>query len=142
MTFVKEIFDTNNLSSLEIEISASKISAGFPSPADDFIERKLDLNDYLINHPASSFLVRVGGDSMINAGILENDILIVDKSLQAIHSKIVIAIIDNDLTVKRLYKKNGKIMLIPENENYLPITFENEQQLQIWGVVTGMVRKF
>ncbi len=123
----------------KLPIYGAKIAAGFPSPADDYIEGSLDLNEHLIQHPAATFFVRVSGLSMIDAGMYPDDILIVDKSIEPIHGKIVIAAIDGELTVKRLYKKNGIIRLMPENENFTPIDLESETDLIIWGVVTNVI---
>lgn len=125
----------------KLPIFATKISAGFPSPADDYMEGKLDLNKYLIKHPAASFFIRVIGDSMINAGIFDGDLLIVDRSLEALSGKIVIAVIDGDLTVKRLLKKQHKIYLAAENPNYSNIEIRDESSLHIWGVVTNVIHK-
>lgn len=118
----------------------NKISAGFPSPADDYIEQRLDLNLHLIKHPAATFFLRVSGDSMINAGIYSGDLLIVDKSLEPIDGKIIIAALDGELTVKRLYKKNQQIKLIAENPLYPAIEIR-EQDLIIWGVVTFVIHE-
>jgi len=117
-----------------------RVSAGFPSPADDYIETYLDLNTHLVKHPAATFFLTASGDSMINAGISSGDILVVDRSLDAVHGKIIIAAVDGELTVKRLYKQNGKIQLIPENPKYLPIEVGEGQDLVIWGVVTYILR--
>lgn len=125
----------------EIPFYSNKVPAGFPSPADDYIDAKIDLNAFIIKHPASTFLVRASGDSMKNAGIHSNDVLIVDKSIEPVHGKIVIAAINGELTVKRLYCKNKKIMLMAENENYKPIDITHEQDLVIWGVVTYVLHE-
>ena len=125
----------------KLPIFAAKISAGFPSPADDYMEGKLDLNKYLIKHPAASFFIRVIGNSMINAGIFDGDLLIVDRSLEALSGKIVIAVIDGDLTVKRLLKKQDKIYLAAENPNYSDIEIKDESSLHIWGVATNVIHK-
>lgn len=118
----------------------SKVSAGFPSPAEDELAEQLDLNNYLIKHPAATFLVRANGDSMINAGIHENDILIVDRSITPSNGKIVIVAIDGQLTVKRLQKnKNGRITLLAENPHYPPIEIQDGNELHIWGVVTNII---
>jgi DNA polymerase V len=117
------------------------VAAGFPSPADDYLERDLDLNGYFIQHQSATFYVRVTGDSMEKAGILDNDILVVDKSLEPRDGAIVIAVIDGELTVKRLRRRNSVVQLVPENPNYQPITVLPEQELLIWGVVTGVARK-
>lgn len=119
---------------------ASQVMAGFPSPAEDFLECGLDLNDYLIKHPAATFFVRVEGDSMVGAGIHTGDILIVDRSLEPRHNSVVIAVIDGDFTVKKLKKEKGKIFLMPENENYSPIEL-SDQELIIWGVVTNVIHE-
>jgi DNA polymerase V len=118
-----------------------RISAGFPSPADDYIETALDLNTYLIRNPAATFMVKVGGDSMTGAGINDGDVLIVDRSGQPAHGKIVVAVLDGELTVKRLVMKDGRTMLAPENPRYQPIVVADEQELHVWGVVSGVVRK-
>jgi DNA polymerase V len=118
-----------------------RISAGFPSPADDYIETALDLNTYLIRNPAATFMVRVSGDSMIGAGINDGDVLVVDRSEQPAHGKIVVAVLDGELTVKRLVMKGGQTLLAPENSRYQPITVAEGQDLHVWGVVLGVVRK-
>jgi DNA polymerase V len=122
-----------------LPLFGSKVQAGFPSPADDFQEGTLDLNEYLIKHPASTFFVRVAGDSMINAGIHPNDILIVDKSMTVSSGKIVIAVVNGEFTVKRYVKKQGKIFLEPENANFKSLEITTESEAQIWGVVTNVI---
>lgn len=118
----------------------TKISAGFPSPAEDELAEKLDLNDYLIKHPAATFLVRANGHSMINAGIHENDILVVDRSLTPVDGKIVIAAVDGQLTVKRLQKKSdGKVILAAENPDFQSIELREGNEIYIWGVVTNVI---
>ena len=129
---------TNKLS-IKLPLYSYKISAGFPSPADDHLEKTLDLNSYLIKHPAATFFVRVDGDSMINAGIHDNDILIVDRSLKPSHGKIVIAVVDGQMTVKRLYKQSGKLILMPENKNFKPIEVTENMSIEIWGVVVTAI---
>lgn len=117
----------------------STVAAGFPSPADDDIEAKLDLNELLIKHPAATFFLRVSGSSMIHAGIHDNDILIVDRSVPPAHGKIVIAVVNGELTVKRLSIKNNNIQLVAENPEYTPIQINEGTDLQIWGVVTNVI---
>jgi DNA polymerase V len=120
---------------------ATGVSAGFPSPADDFMEKQLDLNDHLIHNKQATFYVRVAGDSMINAGISEGDLLIVDKSLTAKNNSIVIAIVNSEFTVKRLkILKDGSKLLVPENTKYKPIEFADGEEVSIWGVVTSVIR--
>lgn len=125
----------------ECPLYSSKVSAGFPSPADDYIENKLDLNTHLIKHPSATFFLKVSGDSMKNAGIQSGDILIVDKSLEPTHGKIVIAALDGELTVKRLSLGKGRMKLVPENENYPEIDITESQELVIWGVVTHVIHQ-
>lgn len=120
----------------------SKVQAGFPSPGDDYIEGHLDLNQQLVPHPAATFLVRATGDSMTDAGIHSGDLLIVDKSLQAQHGKIVIAALNGELTVKRLSKVGGRVQLLPENPKYKPIDISEEQDFVIWGVVIHVIHSF
>jgi len=123
----------------ELPLFGTKVSAGFPSPSDDYMERKLDLNEYLIKHPAATFFVRATGNSMIGAGIHPDDILVVDRSLEAKHGKIVIVAINGELTVKRLSKLDGKVSLMPENAEYPPIDLNENQDIHIWGVVTNVI---
>lgn len=117
----------------------SHVKAGFPSPADDYVDLKLDLNTHLIKHPAATFFVIASGESMTGAGIQSGDMLIVDRSLEATDGKIVIAAIDGELTVKRLSKKANQLALLPENNAYPPIIISEEHHLVIWGVVTHVI---
>lgn len=117
------------------------IPAGFPSPAQDYIEASLDLNEYLIKHPSSTFFIRVDGLSMINAGIYPDDILIVDRSLEALNNRIVVAIVDGELTLKRLKIISDIYWLVPENEEFEAIRISEETDLYIWGVVTYVIHK-
>jgi DNA polymerase V len=117
------------------------VAAGFPSPGEDYVEKNLDLNEYLINRPAATFFVRVIGDSMVGAGIHDNDLLVVDKSLEARDGSIVIAIVAGEFTVKRLKIKAGNISLLPENPAYDAIKILPEMEFEIWGVVSSVIRK-
>ena len=118
---------------------ASSVKAGFPSPAEDYAEQHLDLNTHLIQHPAATFFLRVSGDSMINAGIFNGDLLVVDRSLEPTHGKIVIAAVNGELTVKRLKKAGKKVFLVAENKQYPPIELTDSDQIQLWGVVTHTI---
>jgi len=121
----------------------SKVSAGFPSPADDYLEKILSIDKLLIKNQASTFLIRVGGDSMINIGIYEGDILIIDRSLDAKNKDIVIASIFDELTVKRLiFDIQGNPQLKAENPLYSNIEIKNKEDLIIWGVVTSVIHQF
>ena len=118
------------------------VQAGFPSPAEHYIEKMLDLNDYLSTCPEATYYVRVTGDSMIGAGIGPGDVLCVDRSIDFFDGAIVIASVDGEFTVKYLRKNGGQIYLQPANPDFKPIFFGGEQDVRCWGVVTGLVRKF
>ena len=126
---------------LRLPFFGSKVSAGFVSPADDHLEAELDLNEFLIKHPAATFYVRAKGDSMQEAGIFDNDILIVDRSLTPQNNDVVIAAVAGELTVKRLVVKLGKPWLYPANPNYKPIPIKEGSELYIWGVVIHTIHK-
>ncbi len=117
----------------------SRVSAGFPSPAADYEETKLDLNKFLVRNPAATFFVKVTGDSMIGAGIHHGDLLVVDRSLEPADKNIVIAVLNGDLTVKRIRIKKGKIILQPENENYSSQEITDCVNFEVWGVVTNVI---
>jgi len=117
------------------------VSAGFPSPADDYVEEKLNRDRYLIKNPAATFFVRVAGTSMTGAGIYPNDILIVDRSLEPKNKDVVIALLNGELTVKRFIKTHNKLFLKPENPEYKPIEILEEEGLVVWGVVTNVIHK-
>jgi len=119
----------------KIPLLTDSVSAGFPSPADDYTEENIDLNEHLISNPFSTFFLRVKGDSMINAGIQDKDLIIVDKSLIAKPGNIIIAMIDGEFTIKRLSIKNDELYLKAENNNYPDFRFKNHIDVQIWGVV-------
>ena len=127
---------------LKIPLLSDSISAGFPSPADDYTEENIDLNEHLISNPFSTFFLRVKGDSMINAGIKDKDLIIVDKSLIAKPGNIIIAMIDGEFTIKRLSIKNNELYLKAENPNYPDFRFKNHIDIQIWGVVIYSIHSF
>jgi DNA polymerase V len=121
----------------------SRISAGFPSPADDYIENNLSLSELLIKNHLSTFLMKTSGDSMIDVGINDGDILVVDRSIEAKNRDIVIAILEGNLTVKRLlFKTNGLVALKSENIAYKDIQIPELADLEIWGVVTSVIHQF
>jgi DNA polymerase V len=117
------------------------LAAGFPSPAEDYVERPLDLHELLVEHPAATFFVRVEGDSMKGAGMQSGDILIVDRSLAPQSGKIVVALLNGEFTVKRLKIECQKIYLIPENPLYPAIEATAEMDFQVWGVVTYVIHR-
>jgi DNA polymerase V len=121
----------------------SRISAGFPSPADDYIENNLSLSELLIKNHLSTFLMKTSGDSMIDVGINDGDILVVDRSIEAKNRDIVIAILEGNLTVKRLlFKTNGLVVLKSENIAHKDIKIPEFTDLEIWGVVTSVIHQF
>jgi DNA polymerase V len=124
-----------------IPMFADHIEAGFPSPAQDYIDQKMDLNELCIHHPAATFFVRVSGDSMIEGGIRDGDVLIVDGALEPRHGDIVIACLDDSLTVKRL-ELHPETRLVPMNKAYQPITIHPDTDTTIAGVVTNVIHSF
>ncbi len=141
MTRVKKIYKPELASKIERPIFMVPVEAGFPSPAEDYVEGNLDLNEHLVKHRAATFFVRVAGDSMINAGIHSGDILVVDRAEEVVDKKVVIAVLDGELTVKRFRNKEGEIFLAPENDDYKPIKILDFSDFEIWGVVTAVIHK-
>jgi DNA polymerase V len=124
-----------------LPIFSMGVSAGFPSPAEDYLEGRLDLNEHLIPHPTSTFFVRAAGDSMIQAGIFDGDLLVVDRSIEQRKGRIVIASLHGEFTLKRLWQDGGQIELRPENENYESIQVTVDDAFAVWGVVTYVIHK-
>ena len=127
--------------SLKLPLVSASVEAGFPSPADDHLERGIDLNEELIRNPAATFLVRVKGESMRDAGIHTGDTLIVDKSVSPSDRQIVVAMIDGEFTVKRFRKVNGRVFLEAANDSFSPIEVGENQELTIWGAVTYIIHQ-
>jgi DNA polymerase V len=125
-----------------MRLVSHRLSAGFPSPAADYAEDGLDLNEYLVRNKPASFMFTVKGDSMMNAGIVEGDKVIVDRSINAKNKDIVVAVVNGEYTIKRLYKTAAKVELRPDNPAYQPIVFKEGSELEIWGVVVGVVRRY
>jgi DNA polymerase V len=119
-----------------------KVPAGFPSPADDYLERRLSLDEHLIPNKDSTFLVRARGTSMVGAGIFDGDLMVVDKGLNAQIGDIVVAVVDGEFTVKYLAQRGGQVYLKPANPRCKDIEFGEGQELQIWGVVTSTIKTF
>ncbi len=138
-TIVSSIFKTDNYTKCRVPLYLNPVAAGLPAPTEDYIEGKIDLNRYLVKHPDSTFLVRVVGESMQDAGIHPRDLLVVDRSLEAVSGKVVIAVVDGELTVKRLRKHRNKLWLMPENSDFQPIEIGENVDLHIWGVVTNVI---
>jgi DNA polymerase V len=133
------LFPAKQLKTVNIPLFNCKVAAGFPSPADDYIEKTLDLNDLLIQKPAATFFVRAEGESMLGAGIHPNDILVVDRSLEPLVGKVVICALNGELTVKRLKSIGNEIVLGAENPAYANIIVQKDTDLVIWGVVTNVI---
>ena len=125
--------------SFKIPLMNAAITAGFPSPADDHLDLPVDLNEYLVKHPAATFYVRVQGDSMDDAGIHQGDLLIVDRAESYGTGSIVLAVLDGEFTVKKLMKKNESLYLLSSNIAYQPIKIEAESDFKVWGVVTYII---
>ncbi len=124
-----------------LPIAQHSIPAGFPSPATEYEEDRLDINDLVVLNPNATFFMRVKGNSMLDANIRDGDILVVDPSIEAVHGHIVVAVIDGEFTVKTLYCKDKIVKLVPENADYPEIVLKNEQELNIWGVVSHIIYK-
>jgi len=125
----------------EIKLAEPLVPAGFPSPADDFIEMEINLQDYIVKNKEATFCVKVEGTSMTKAGINTGDIMIVDRSLNPKHNDIVLAVIDGEFTVKRLAVNNESIYLMPENDSFSPIQINESMDFQIWGIITHIIHK-
>ena len=119
----------------------SPVAAGFTSPAEDYLDRKLDLHEHLVRNHAATYFLRTSGDSMFQAGILDGDLLVVDRSITPGNGSVVIAAVEGELTVKYLSKKNGKVLLVPANVEYPEIDISEQEDAVIWGVVTYAIHK-
>lgn len=137
---ILDIFSAETKTELELPYIDSGISAGFPSPALDFIDLSIDLNRHLIKHPTATFYGRVKGESLKNAGINDGDLLIIDRSLEPTDGKIAVCFIDGEFTAKRIKISQKEIWLIPENENYKPIRVTEDNDFLIWGIVTHVIK--
>ena len=125
---------------LEIPLAESGVHAGFPSPADDFLEGSLDLNRLVIRHPEATFFARVEGDSMKDEGIVEGDILVVDKSIEPYDGCLAVAVVDGEFTLKRVRMEPDKILLVPANPKYKVIEISPENEFAVWGVVNWVLK--
>jgi len=134
-------FIPDNESTLDAILISSEISAGFPSPAGDFKQDRISLDRELIKNKEATFFARVNGQSMIDAGLEDNDLLVIDRSLEPSNNKIAVCLIDGEFTVKRLRVEKERIWLQPENPSYSSIEVTEENQLIIWGIVTNVIKK-
>ena len=136
-----KFFIPDTESTLESILISSGISAGFPSPASDFKQDRISLDKELIKNKEATFFARVSGQSMVGAGLDNNDLLVIDRSLEPTNNKIAVCLIDGEFTVKRLKVENDRIWLKPENLDYKPIEITEENQFIIWGIVTNVIKK-
>lgn len=127
---------------VRLPLFAHPVPAGFPSPADDYLERRLSLDEHLIPNKDSTFFVRASGNSMVGAGIFDGDLMVVDKGLDARIGDIVVAVVDGEFTVKYLAERNGKAYLKSANQRYPDIEIKDGQELVVWGVVTSTIKLF
>ena len=134
-------FTPENLNTLGAVYFDTGISAGFPSPAEDFKQERLSLDNELIKNKEATFFARVSGQSMIDAGLNDNDLLVIDRSLSPVHNKIAVCFLDGEFTVKRLKVEKDEVWLQPENKNYQPIKITEENDFVIWGIVTNVIKK-
>ena len=125
----------------EVPFYKESVPAGFPSPAEDFMDLDLNLQEYLVQHPSATFCVRVIGDSMIKAGIHSGDVMVVDRALEPRNNNIILAVLDGEFTVKRIRKKKEQLFLVPENDQFAPILVTEEMDFKVWGVVTHVIHK-
>ncbi len=126
-------------SRLTLPLAGERVAAGFPSPADDYVEVGIDLNEQLIHHPTSTFFLRVSGDSMLGAGIHDGDLLVVDRSLDARPGRVVVAVLDGAFTLKRLVRHRGRLRLEAANSAYPPLELHRCGDVQIWGVAIHVI---
>tara|TARA_B100000902_G_scaffold399868_1_gene473149 strand:- start:728 stop:1180 length:453 start_codon:yes stop_codon:yes gene_type:complete len=137
-------FDFYSINKTELEkisLFEGSVSAGFPSPADDYMDMDLDLHNHLVQNPSSTFCVRAIGESMKDAGIKSGDVMIVDRSLEPKNRSIVLAVINGEFTVKRVNVNEKELYLMPENDSFNPIKITEEMDFQVWGVVTFIIHK-
>ena len=127
--------------SKDVPFYESGVPAGFPSPAEDFMDLDLNLHEYLVQHPSATFCVRVTGNSMIKAGIYSGDVMVVDRALEPRNKAIVLAVLDGEFTVKRIQKIGNKLYLAPENDQFQPVLITEEVDFKVWGVVTHVIHK-
>lgn len=127
---------------MPLPLAGCSVQAGFPSPAEDFAVDRIDLNRELVKHPQATFLMQVAGLSMIEAGIHDGDLVVIDRALPARHGNVVVAVVDGDFVVKRLHNRQGRMRLLAANPTFPPITPKDGQTIEIWGVVTAAIKRF
>ena len=125
----------------DVPLYGDSVPAGFPSPADDYLDMDLNLHDYLVQHPSATFCVRAIGDSMVDAGIQSSDVMVIDRALTPKNNDIILALVYGEFNVKRIKKSEDELYLMPANENYKPMKITEEMNFQVWGVVTFIIHK-
>ena len=138
---ISKIWFADDSQSIELPFFDTKVQAGFPSPAEDHLEQRLDLNTLVIENPSATFFVRVAGESMKNIGITDGDILVVDRSIESWVNRIVVAVIDSEFTIKRFTKEQEMVVLEAENLDYPSIKITPEMDFSVWGVVSWTLKK-
>ena len=136
-----EIYKSKIGKKIKLPLYEFPVSAGFPSPADDYIDKHIDLNEYVIKHPSATFFVRVKGNSMENSGITDGDLVVVDRALVPSDNTIVVALLDGEFTLKRVKVKERELYLVPENPSYESIKITEDMDFQVWGVVTYCIKE-
>ncbi len=139
---IESIRRAGGCGSARFPLFVARVPAGFPSPADDYVDKGLDLNEFLVRHPAATFFVRVSGDSMTGAGINSGDVLVVDRAESVRDRSIVIAALNGELTVKRFVREDGRVRLLSENQNYPSLEVTGEVDFEVWGVVVHVIHSF
>ncbi len=138
---ISKIWFADNSQGIELPFFDTKVQAGFPSPAEDHLEQRLDLNTLVIQNPSATFFVRVAGESMRDIGITDGDILVVDRSIESWENRIVVAVIDSEFTIKRFTTEQEMVVLKAENVDYPPIKITSEMDFSVWGVVNWTLKK-
>ncbi len=138
---MSEIYKSKTDKKIKLPLYEFPVSAGFPSPADDYIDKHIDLNEYIIKHPAATFFVRVKGNSMQGSGISDGDLIVVDRALVPADNTIVVALLNGEFVLKRVKIKERELHLVPENSSYEPIKVSEEMDFQVWGVVTYCIKE-
>ena len=138
---ISKIWSADNSQGIELPFFDTKVQAGFPSPAEDHLEQRLDLNTLVIENPSATFFVRVAGESMRDVGITDGDILVVDRSIESWENRVVVAVIDSEFTIKRFTTEQETVVLKAENLNYPSIKITPEMDFSVWGVVSWTLKK-
>ncbi len=140
LTWVRTLYQPDFSNRFKLPLYTTFVSAGFPQPGDDHIESRLNLND-LIEHPAATFFARVSGDSMQDAGVFHEDIVVVDRSLEASDGKVVVAVVNGEMLIKRIRRQGDRLFLLAENPDYPPLEITDGMDFQVWGVVTNVIHR-